>query len=449
MNRNQFAVIGHPIAHTMSPFIHARLFALSGQAGDYGVFDISPGTLAEKMTELKSLDGFNITIPHKQAIIPFLDALDEKAAFFHSVNTVKNTDGSLVGYTTDGEGFCRALQAAGADLSGRTVILGAGGAARVMAFEAALRGGRVTVAAREHSLESARQLCLDLNRNVPGARADCCLMDAVRGPIDLLANATPVGMYPNTNGCPIDEEAIRKASCVFDAVYNPNETILLKLARKNGVRTVSGMAMLVWQAAAAHEIWYGAKFGTEQIDRLCADSVFEMKKNFGNLILCGFMGCGKSTVGKRLAEITGRTFVDTDDFIEQNEQMTIPEIFARRGESEFRRMEREAVKTLSKRNNLVIATGGGTLMNPDNTAVFKENGVVILLNAGLDVMKVRLQDDTSRPLLAKPNREELMEQLYRDRIGTYRNAADFIVPADETAVHVAEEIAGQLNYKIR
>ncbi len=440
MNGNQFAVIGHPISHTMSPFIHARLFNLSGYAGSYGVFDIPPDALNEKMPELRSLGGFNITIPHKQAIIPFLDELNEKSAFFHSVNTVKNENGRLVGYTTDGEGFCRALQAAGAGLNGRTVVLGAGGAARALAFEAALHGGRVTVAARSHSMDAAWQLCRDLNAKVPGARADCCPMNGISGPIDLLVNATPVGMYPNTGECPIAEEVVKTAACVFDAVYNPNETALIKLARKNGVRAVGGMAMLVWQAAAAHEIWYGAKFRTEEIDRLCADAVFEMKKRFGNLILCGFMGSGKTTVGTRLAEITGRDFIDMDSFIEQSENMTVPEIFARRGESEFRRMEQEAVRALCQKNNLVIATGGGTLMHPGSTAAFKENGIILLLDAALDVIGKRLQNDNSRPLLAKPNRGEVMKQLYTERLGIYRAAADMIVPADEAAGQVAETI---------
>lgn len=440
MNKKQFAVIGHPIAHTMSPFIHARLFALSGQPAGYGVFDIPTDELEDKMPELKRLDGFNITIPNKQAIIPFLDSLDEKAAFFHSVNTVKKETGRLTGHTTDGAGFCKALEAAHAGLSGRTVILGAGGAARVMAFEAALKGGRITVAARAHSMAAARQLCMDLKQKVTGVRTDCCPIDEITGPMDLLANATPAGMFPNTAACPVSEEIIRKAACVFDAVYNPNETLLLRLARKNGIMTADGMSMLVWQAAAAHEIWYGADFHPEDIRLLCTDAVSEMKKNFGNLILCGYMGSGKTTVGLRLAEITGRTFVDMDSFIEQNEGMTVPEIFARRGEAEFRRLEREAVRVLSQKSGLVIATGGGTLMNPENPAVFKENGVIILLDAALDVIRFRLRNDHSRPMLAKPNRDEVLEQLYRERIAVYRGAADFIVPANEKAERVAEKI---------
>ena len=444
MNRNQFAVVGHPISHTMSPFIHERLFALSGQPGSYGILDISPDMLAEKAPELRTLDGFNITIPHKQAIIPFLDSLDEKAAFFHSVNTVKNQDGRFTGHTTDGVGFCRALEAAGVDLAGRTVIVGAGGVARVMAFEAAQKGGRVTIAARAHSLGAAQKLCADLNSKVPGAQSDCCLTDSICGEMDLLVNATPVGMYPNVAGCPVSEEIIRKSACVFDAVYNPNVTMLLNLAHKNGVRTVSGMSMLVWQAAAAHEIWYGAQFSTKDIELLCDDAVFEMKKTFGNLVLCGFMGSGKTTVGAQLAKLTGRSFVDLDRLIEQNAGLTVPDIFAQRGEAEFRRLEKDAVTICSQKSDLVVATGGGTLIDPASTAVLRENGVIILLDAGLNVIRERLKYDHSRPLLAGPNGNEAMERLYKERIPIYRNAADFIIPAEEHAERVAKKIQGIL-----
>ncbi len=444
MDRNQFAVIGHPISHTMSPFIHARLFALTGHKGFYGVRNIRPEVLEEKLPELRCLDGFNITIPHKQAIIPLLDSLDEKAAFFLSVNTVKNTNGRLTGYTTDGTGFTRALEAAGADFSGRTVILGAGGVARVMAFEAALRGSRVTVAAREHSLEEARRLSADIMEKVPGAQADFCKIDQIPGSIHLLVNATPLGMYPNTDSCPVSEKTVQNSDCVFDAVYNPNETVLLQLARKNGVRAVDGMSMLVWQAAAAHEIWYGAQFDREDMERLCADAVFEMKKTFGNLILCGFMGCGKTTVGTVLAQRTGRRFVDLDCFIEQQEGMTVSEIFAARGEAEFRQLEREAAAALCRKSNLIVAAGGGTLLNPETASLFRQNGIIVLLDADIKVIKERLQGDRTRPLLAKPNRNKVMEQLYAARIGVYRTAADFAVPADGDAKQVAEQILEEL-----
>ena len=444
MNENQFMVIGHPIAHTMSPFINARLFSLSGKSADYGVLDISPSELTVQMAKLRTLDGFNVTIPHKQAIIPFLDELNEKSTFSGSVNTVKNDGGRLIGCTTDGAGFCGALSAVGASLKGRTVIVGAGGAGRVMAFEAALQGGLVTVAVRPHSVPAAEKLCAEIRSKVSNARVDFCLLDEISGSIDLLANATPVGMYPNTAQCPVSEEIINKAACVFDAVYNPNETMLLKMARKNGIKTINGMSMLVWQAAASHEIWYGATFEAVDIAALCKDAVNEMNNRFGNIILCGYMGSGKTTIGGLLAKRIGRTFVDMDRYIEQREGMPVTEIFAVRGEPAFRAMEREAAQELSQKSGLVIATGGGTLMNPENTAVLKENGIVVLLDTPLNVLKGRLLGDRSRPLLAKPNRSEVMEELYFARIGVYRAAADIIIPANGFTQTVVEEVRNAL-----
>jgi shikimate kinase len=152
------------------------------------------------------------------------------------------------------------------------------------------------------------------------------------------------------------------------------------------------------------------------------------------------MGCGKTSVGGKLAEITGRAFVDMDRFIEQSEGATVSQIFAERGEADFRRLECEAVKTLSRKSGLIIAAGGGTLMNPDNAAALKETGTIILLDAGLDAIRSRLKGDRSRPLLAGQNRDEVMEQLYIQRIDAYRAAADFFVPADDGIDAVAQRI---------
>lgn len=285
---HHFAVIGHPIAHTMSPFIHKRLFALGNgyPAVDYGVIDLAPEALAASMPRLRELCGFNITIPHKQAIIPYLDDLDEKAAFFHSVNTVKNENGRLTGYTTDGAGFTKALESAGVPLTGRIAILGAGGVSRVMAFEAldAAQEPDITFAAREHSLPAAQALCNELQQVLQTqgrkGRFSVARLDALSGNFDLLVNGTPVGMYPHADASPVSAGVLAHCAAVFDAVYNPDETMLLRLAKENGAKTVGGMRMLVCQAAAAQEIWYGATFREADIDALCREAVEEMERIF-------------------------------------------------------------------------------------------------------------------------------------------------------------------------
>lgn len=444
MKTKKYAVIGHPIGHTMSPFIHSRLFALGGISGEYGALDVAPSELHGKIEKLKELSGFNITIPHKRSIIPLLDKLDPKAEMFGSVNTVKNENGILTGYTTDGEGFRRTAESAGANLSGRTVILGAGGAARAIAFETALSGGTVVIATRVHSMDAGTRLCEDLRQKVPGARASNCLIGEISGTADLLVNATPAGMYPNTETCPVDAEFLQNAQYVFDAVYNPAQTLLLRTARERGAKTIGGIGMLVRQAAAAQEIWLGNNFNEKDINRLCADANFEMKKAFGNIVLCGFMGSGKTTVGHVLAEQMGRRFVDMDEFIEQKEQMPVSEIFSSRGENYFRRLEKEAANVLSLKSGLVVATGGGALLSPQNTAVFKSNGVIVLLDASLNVIKERLKGDSSRPLLQNSGKKNAIENLYARRYELYKSAADITVDADaapeQTAVSIRREL---------
>lgn len=440
MTLNNFAVIGHPICHTMSPYIHKELFLISKKSCRYGAIDISPEKLEAKIPDLRSLSGFNITIPLKQSIIPYLDELEQKSTFYNSVNTVKNLNGKLIGYTTDGIGFYRALKAGGADLTGRTVIMGAGGVGRVMAFEAALKGGHVTLAVRRHSFPAAQQLCEDIKLKIKNAKVDFCLLNEIDGKIDLLANATPVGMFPNTNACPVSEEIIKKASFVFDAVYNPNETLLIKTAKKNSIPAISGMSMLVWQAAAAHEIWYDAEFNYEDINKICENAVTQMKIKFGNIILCGFMGSGKTTVGKLLSQKTGLSFIDMDEYIEKESGISVSEIFSKYGEKAFRKMECEAAKKLGSQSGLIIAAGGGTLMNPQNVKNLKENGVIVLLDVSTAVIGERLKDDKTRPLIAKPNRNEIIENLYTERIGVYKKSADTIVNAEDTPDCTAQNI---------
>ena len=281
MSTAHYAVIGHPIGHTMSPFIHKRLFELAGRDADYIKADIAPEELEERCGSfLRGLDGYNITIPHKHSIIPLLDSLDDKAAMYGSVNTVSNSGGKAVGYTTDGDGFIKALEAADIALDGRIMILGCGGAARTMAYEIALRGKPFEFAVRRESVGKAGLLCLEITRRLPETQVSFGLIDQIIGTVDVLINATPVGMYPNINEQPIHNCAVGRCGAVFDAVYNPFETALVKRAKANGSKAVGGMSMLVWQAVAAHEIWDGSTYDREEIDRLCIDAAEEMKRIF-------------------------------------------------------------------------------------------------------------------------------------------------------------------------
>lgn len=161
-----------------------------------------------------------------------------------------------------------------------------------------------------------------------------------------------------------------------------------------------------------------------------------------NIILCGFMGCGKSSIGWRLAKLTGYKFVDIDKVIEEDAGMTVREIFAQKGENAFRSAETQAVKELSKRDNLVIATGGGTVMNPENVDTFHEGGGKILfLDVPVAALQERLKRDVRRPLLQRPDRREFIYKFHRERHPKYKDAADFVIRAGAPAIVVARNIA--------
>ena len=162
----------------------------------------------------------------------------------------------------------------------------------------------------------------------------------------------------------------------------------------------------------------------------------------GNIVLCGFMGCGKTTVGKRVAKLMKRSFCDLDQYIEQKAGMTISEIFAEHGEAAFRQMEKEAVKEISKAGDMVVACGGGTVLRQENVDAFHENGsLILLLDVPLHVLQERLKTDTTRPLLQRPNRNKVIADLYRQRIDKYRRAADVTVRATAPFWIVAKKVA--------
>ncbi len=279
MSKRRFAVIGHPIGHTMSPFIHSRLFELAGEEGEYTILDVAPEDLPVRIKELNELAGYNITIPNKQRIIPLLDSLDKKAALYGSVNTVRN--GSVrEGFTTDPDGFLKALSYGGVPLKGRTVIVGCGGAARTFAYEAVLAGCDLTLAVRPESTGKAAALSEEISKKLETEKVNVCLISGLGGDIDLLINATPVGMYPKTDGMAVPEKTLSKCAAVFDAVYNPLKTRLIQAAEANGSKAVGGMSMLVWQAAAAHEIWDGTVYDPDDMDQLIEDSAKEQKRLF-------------------------------------------------------------------------------------------------------------------------------------------------------------------------
>ncbi len=278
MSTKKYAVIGHPIGHTMSPFIHKRLFELSNIDAEYGIIDIAPENLSsEYENTLKKLDGFNITIPHKQAIIPFIDKIDPKAKMYGSVNTVHNENGIATGYTTDPDGFLKALESADIVIDGRVVILGCGGVARTMAYEVVLKNIPLLFAIRREDEAVVKVLCNEIKNTVENAQLSYCFIDELCGDIDLLINATPIGMYPKIDAQPVTDDVISKCKSVYDVVYNPLETVLVQKALANGSQALGGMSMLVWQAVVAQQKWNNTTFNVEDIEKLCIDASKELE----------------------------------------------------------------------------------------------------------------------------------------------------------------------------
>lgn len=267
---NKFALIGHPLGHSMSPLIHEKLFALSGLADtSYELIDIAPEDIAGSRGTLEALRGLNVTIPHKQAVIPLVDELGESALRYNSVNCINNDGGRLIGYNTDCDGFLRSAEQL--PIGGNVAILGCGGVGRMIAIEVARHGGNITIAVIPQDVKNAQLLMAEILAKSSGASVRITDISTLEGSYDLLINATPVGMYPKVDACAVSDTVIENSGSVFDVIYNPKETLLMKKARALGKTAVGGASMLVYQAVKAHEIWYGGSFKTEDIAGIITD----------------------------------------------------------------------------------------------------------------------------------------------------------------------------------
>lgn len=261
----RFAVLGQSLPHTWSPFIHNSLFDAAGLDAVYLPVTVPPERLGSVTDVFRScFSGFNVTIPYKEKILPFLDDVDEAARVCGAVNTVEIRNGRMIGHITDGLGMLRAIEEKGVETHQADVlILGGGGAARVAGYAFLSRGGRVTFAVRDtqkgdalaHALAKTQQD--GLRRLSVRPLADCAEAH------DILINCTPVGMYPHVDACPVSADVTARCGAVFDAVYNPRETRLLALAKQNGLPAIEGLGMLFYQAVEAQKFWFGDRVASK------------------------------------------------------------------------------------------------------------------------------------------------------------------------------------------
>lgn len=386
---------------------------------DYELVELTPSELPRFM-ETAEFSGINVTIPYKQAVIPYLYKISPAAEKIGAVNTVVNRGGKLYGYNTDFGGMKALFEKNGIDAVGKkALILGTGGTAE-------------TAAAVLESLGVA-QFC-KVSRHPSGSEISYTAAYSRCRDTELIVNTTPCGMFPKIDDAPIDVGEFPELRYLVDVIYNPIKTLLVRTAQAANVTAVGGLYMLVAQAVLAAEIFTGSPVGGNLIDEIYG-KILNSKLN---LVLIGMPGSGKTTVGKILAERLGREFSDTDDIIVKKIGMPIAEYFERFGEPEFRRLESEVIKELSKTGGKVIATGGGAVLDPKNIDALKANGRVIFLDRPLE----KLVPTADRPLA---NSAEVIKKRYDERYAKYCGAADEIIKMSESAEENAEYIIRRWN----
>lgn len=406
----QYGCIGEVLKHSFSAEIHAML-----NSHPYELREVSRDDLDAFLRE-KDFLGINVTIPYKQAVLPYLAVTDPAAAQIGAVNTVVNRGGKLFGYNTDFYGLQTLLLSLGADLTGKTVaILGTGGTSlTALAVAEAMGAGEI----------------LRVSRRVGAGTVTYDELYRDHADVRVLINTTPVGMYPHPEGIPADLSRLPELEAVADAVYNPLRTELVLEALKRGIPAAGGLLMLTAQAVRASEIFTGTVYPEGTAERICR-ILTERKET---IVLEGMPGSGKTTVGRLLAKVTGRKFVDLDQEIAKT--LTVPpaEIIRERGEPAFRDIETEVLRaTLADLSGAVLALGGGTVLRPENVNMLHRNGRIYFLDRPVE----KLLPTADRPLSA--TRDEL-EKRYRERRDIYLAAADLRIPDPETPEAAAEII---------
>lgn len=381
-------LLGEKLGHSYSPQIHSMLADY-----EYKLFEKSPEEL-EDFLKSGEFDGLNVTIPYKKSVMPYCAELSPTAAQIGSVNTiVRRSDGSLYGDNTDAFGFENLIVHNGIEVKGKkALVLGTGGAS--VTAQAVLRNlgaSEVVVISRKGE---------DNYENI-----------AKHADAEIIANTTPVGMYPNNGKAAVDLTQFPKLSGVLDVVYNPARTALLLQAEKFGIPCAGGLYMLVSQAKRSCELFTGKSIPDSEIDRIERVLSHQMQ----NIVIIGMPGSGKTAVSTMLAERLGRKIFDTDTIVSEKAGVTIPEIFAAQGETGFRKLETEATAEVGKLSGNIISTGGGVVTVADNYKLLHQNGVIVWIERDTN----KLARD-GRPISLSSD----LNELYAARLPLYERFAD-------------------------
>lgn len=404
-----YGLIGETLKHSWSVPIHRALGCDS-----YRLYELKPEELGDFLNQ-NQIGGLNVTIPYKKAVIPYCASLDPYAESIGSVNTlVPDSEGQLHGYNTDALGLSYIAKRSGISFrDAKVIILGSGGTSLTARAVARTEGAReIIIVSRsgENNYENISH------------HADA----------DILINTTPVGMYPRNGECLVDLKAFPALRGVLDVVYNPARTALLLHAEGLGIPHSDGLPMLVAQAVAAEEKFFDRKIKDSEIERITA----MLRRDMTNIVLIGMPGSGKSTIGAKLAAKTGREMIDIDAEIVKSAGCSIPEIFSRSGEAEFRKLESEEVRKAGKETGKIIMTGGGVITRAENYAPLHQNGRIYQLERDLSKLPI-----DGRPISQKTSAEEL----YQKRAPLYQTFRDVCIDNNSSINRTVEMIWRDFN----
>lgn len=404
MNKKIFGLLGRTLGHSYSPQIHKAL-----GLPNYELFEIEPPEL-ENFLRREELGAVNITIPYKKDACRICDTLTEAAKAIGSVNTVvRCPDGQLLGDNTDAYGFLYMANRANISFENRKVlILGNGGASLTAQYITKNQGAKEVIIMDRRGENRYETI----HRHFDS---------------EIIINATPVGMYPHNGESLIRLTDFPKVCGVLDMIYNPRRTALLLEAESLGIPCSDGLPMLVAQAKAAEERFFQKTISPEVIPEILG----ALRRERENIILIGMPGSGKTTVGKALAKLTERPWIDIDDAVEAEAAMTIPEIFKTCGEAHFRRLEQKKTAEFGAEGGKVIMTGGGVVKIPENAASLRQNGRIYWLQR--DVAKLERK---GRPLSIGSD----LHAMLKEREPLYEKFCDAIITNDADAESIATQI---------
>lgn len=397
----KYGLIGKTLVHSYSREIHESLGKY-----EYNLYSLTPEEMPD-FVKAHAFGGLNVTIPYKKDVIPLCDEVSELASCIGAVNTLYKKNGRLTGHNTDYEGFLYNAQRSGISFDGRTVlILGTGGTS-LMARKAASDQGASKIYIASRSAKTSD----------PGSTLIAQLtydeLPRIADTVEIIVNTTPVGTFPNNMQSIITLSDYPKCEAVIDVIYNPFRTKLLLGAEKLGLKTANGLPMLVAQATAAAGYFLGTPGAfTGENERI----ITAMQKQMRNIVLIGMPGCGKSTIGEHISSLTDKELIDMDEEIIRRAGMAIPEIFDRYGEKHFRDIESEVASDLGRQRGLVIATGGGAVLRPENVDALRQNAYVIHISRPV----------SSLPIDGRPLSKDLttLMDMEKARMPLYEAASD-------------------------